>query len=147
MCPVVHVEDELCLHPFTHKGRPDTPATTTSVRPEQTTPEMQPINVVTESHHVKEPLLNWWGPLPRVGSCCCWPLAVIVTIGLVHITLKPGARERVFRVVQGPRRGCPLILGGQSREGSRACWCLTRMTSSGFGAMSESPIESERLLR
>ena len=62
-------------------------------------------------------------------------LAVIVT-GLV-LYFKPEARERVFRVVQGTRARLPVWLGGRSREDTTLLVSDGRMTSSGFGAMSE----------
>ena len=81
-------------------------------------------------------------PLPVDGgtSASSWfvlllAIAVIVT-GLV-LYLKPEARERVFRVMQGARARLPVILGGRSRDDTTLLVSDGRMTSSGFGAMSE----------
>ena len=61
---------------------------------------------------------------------------VIIVTGLV-LYLKPEARERVFRVVGGARARLPVWLGGRSREDTTLLVSDGRMTSSGFGAMSE----------
>ena len=133
-----------------HQGRPDIlPAYTTSERPPHTTRRMSPSG--TESQKVKSertksnnPSHNDFlsEPLPVDGgaSTSSWFLLllaiVIIVTGLV-LYLKPEARERVFRVVGGARARLPVWLGGRSREDTTLLVSDGRMTSSGFGAMSE----------
>ena len=64
-------------------------------------------------------------------------LAIAIIVSGLVLYLKPAARERVFRVVQGARARLPVFLGGRSREDTTLLVSDGRMTSSGFGAMSE----------
>ena len=57
-------------------------------------------------------------------------------IGAAILYLKPEARERVYRVVQGTRARLPVFLGGRRRDDTTLLVSDGRMTSSGFGAMS-----------
>ena len=63
-------------------------------------------------------------------------LLVMTIIGAAILYLKPEARERVYRVVQGTRARLPVFLGGRRRDDTTLLVSDGRMTSSGFGAMS-----------
>ena len=64
-------------------------------------------------------------------------LCVLVAIFFIVLYVKPSARERVFRALQGTRARLPVCLGGRSREDTTLLVSDGRMTTSGFGALSD----------
>ena len=64
-------------------------------------------------------------------------VCLVLLVFFVVLYVKPAARERVFRLVQGTRASLPVWLGGRSREDTSLLVSDGRMTASGFGALSD----------
>ena len=64
-------------------------------------------------------------------------LCILVAAFFIVLYVKPSAREQVFRAVQRTRARLPVCLGGRSREDTTLLVSDGRMTTSGFGALSD----------
>ena len=87
-------------------------------------------------------IVNYFAEIPVQGgtshsSLIFVLLCILVAAFFIVLYVKPAARERVFRAVQGTRARMPVCLGGRSREDTTLLVSDGRMTTSGFGALSD----------